>query len=127
MQAPDGRPARWAALALTALVLAAPAAAQDRGPDARQALVDLAYVLGQSQALRQGCNGENDIYWRRRMEKLMDVEAPEQALKIRLVHAFNTGFNTAQASFPKCGAGSRAEAGRVARRGRDLAARLAAP
>ena len=127
MQAPDGRPARWAALALTGLVLAAPAAAQDRGPDARQALVDLAYVLGQSQALRQGCNGENDVYWRQRMERLMDVEAPEQALKSRLANTFNAGFNTAQAAFPKCGAASRAEAARVARRGHDLAAKLSGP
>ena len=127
MQAPDHRPATWAAVALMVLALAAPASAQDRSPEARQALVDLAYVLGQSQALRQSCNGENDVYWRQRMERLMDVEAPEQALKSRLANTFNAGFNTAQAAFPKCGAASRAEAGRVARRGHDLAAKLSGP
>ena len=115
------------ALALLILALATPAAAQDRGPEARQTLVDLAYVLGQSHALRQVCAKDPDFFWRERMERLMDVEATEQAMRTRLVNAFNTGFNTAEAGFPKCGAASRVEAARVARRGRDLAAKLSAP
>lgn len=88
---------------------------------------DLAFVLGQSHALRQACEGEADQYWRSRMLQLMQVEAPDQGLKARLSRAFNSGFQSAQASFPSCDAGARAEAARSAARGRALAERLASP
>ena len=37
---------------------------------AERALVDLAYAIGESHALRQVCQGDGDQYWRERMEQL---------------------------------------------------------
>ncbi len=109
-------------LAFTALALCAhPALAQDRTPAQRQALSDLAYVLGESHALRQLCAGADDQFWRDRMQRLLSQEAPDPAFDRQLKDAFNTGFATAQAAFPTCGAESRREAERVAAHGRALA------
>ncbi|MFN3524264.1 MAG: TIGR02301 family protein [Phenylobacterium sp.] len=114
------KPALIAILALAA----APAAAQTRGPVERQALVDLSYVLGESHALRQACEGEDDQYWRARMIRLVELEAPDESLDRRLRTAFNTGYSTARAAHPRCDAAGRAEAARAAVRGRALALRL---
>ena len=110
-----------------ALTCAGAASAQDRAPAARQALLDLANVIGESHALRWACQGDGDQYWRTRMFRLIEVEAPDQAFQARLSQAFNAGFATGRASFPRCSKATRAEAAAAARRGRDLAARLAAP
>lgn len=112
-------------LALALLVLAAPAGAQDRGPDGRQALADLAYVLGEAHALRQACQGPADQYWRQRMVRLMATEQPDSAQERRMREAFNTGFSIRQGQFPACSPASRrAEAATLAR-GRALSGRLA--
>lgn len=115
---------RLALAAGLALALAASAALADRAPAQRQAMTDLAYALGESHALRQVCEGEGDQYWRARMQQLMELEAPDQALAGRIAGAFNSGYAQAQASFPSCGAKSRAAAVRAAARGRRLAAEL---
>ena len=61
--------------ALAALLLTAPsplpAHAQEREPADRQRLLDLAYALGQSHALRQACEGAGDQFWRARMMRLI--------------------------------------------------------
>ncbi len=112
-------------LALTLLVLAVPAAAQDRGPAGRQALADLAYVLGEAHALRQACQGPGDQYWRQRMVRLMSTEQPDPGQERRMREAFNTGFSIRQGQFPACTPASRrAEAATLAR-GRALSGRLA--
>ena len=114
------------ALALLAapLAAAAPAASQaptlTRAPAARSGLTDLAYVLGEAHGLAQVCDGQNQV-WRSRMLRLIEVETPDEAFRIQLFDRFNTGFSAAQARHPRCGEGARAEAGRVAARGRDLA------
>ena len=115
------------ALALATIVAPRTASAQDRGPETRQVLADLAYTLGQSHALRQACVDKDDQFWRDRMGRLLGVEASDQALNRRLRGAFDTGFAAARLSYPRCGAGARAELARLAGRGKDLAARLAAP
>jgi uncharacterized protein (TIGR02301 family) len=108
----------WAA----PLVLAAALAA--RTPDERQAMVDLAYVLGEAHALRQACQGSDDQSWRDRMSAMMSVEAPDPELKRRMVEAFNSGFAARRAGAPDCGP-EVAEAERAtAERGRALARRL---
>jgi len=107
------------------LAVAAPVAAQDRSPALRQALLDLAYVLGESHALRQACQGEADQYWRARMIRLVEVEAPDTALEGRLRQSFNTGFATRRSGFPACSPASRQAEAAVAARGRVLAAGLA--
>ena len=119
--------ARSLILAVAVIVLPLSASGQDRVPETRQALADLAYVLGQSHALRQACVDRDDQFWRDRMGRMLDVEAPDQALKRSLQGAFNTGFAAARLSYPRCGSGARAELARLAGRGKDLAGRLAAP
>jgi uncharacterized protein (TIGR02301 family) len=95
-----------------------------RTPDQRQALVDLAYVLGEAHALRQACEGTNDQTWRVRMSRMVEVEAPEEALRRRMVESFNAGFMTRQAEHPTCGPQIPEAERATAERGRALARRL---
>ena len=82
-------------------LLASPALAQDRPPAQRQTLTDLAYVLeSESHALQQACLGPTDQFWRGRMLKMVDAEAPDPAFNTRLNNAFNAGFSAAQAQYP---------------------------
>jgi len=113
------------AVALLAAPLAGAAWAEDRSPAQRQTLIDLAYVLGQSHALRQVCAGPADQFWRERMQGLITAEAPDPFFDARLKEAFNTGYASAQAGFPTCSADSRREATKVAAQGRALAAAVA--
>lgn len=112
------------AAALAAFLAGAPAAAQDRAPAARQSLLELAWVLGQSHALAQACAPE-DQTWRARMTRLIAVEVPDQALEARLAEQFNAGFAAARARFSACDPAARTEAAKVAQRGRALAEALA--
>ena len=114
-------------LVLLFALTAAPALAQDRPPAERQTLIDLSFVLGESHALRQGCAGSGDMYWRSRMEELLRVEAADQAFTTRMTQSFNAGYAAGQAGFPSCDASARAELRKQAARGRALAARLSAP
>jgi uncharacterized protein (TIGR02301 family) len=118
---------RLISLMFVVLAQAAPAFAQDRPPAQRQTLTDLAYVLGQSHALRQACLGATDQFWRVRMLHLVDAEAPDPAFNTRLNNAFNAGFSSAQAQYPACGADSRKAEAAAAARGQALAASLAKP
>ncbi len=97
--------------------------AQDRDPAARQKLLDLAYVLGESHALARACDDDSQ-YWRARMTRLIELEQPDLAFKVRLTERFNTGFSAREGQFPECSARSRTEAAAVARRGRTLALAL---
>lgn len=106
------------------LAIAFPAVAQDRAPAERQQLIDLAFVLGESHALRQTCEGPNDMYWRTRMQDMLKVEAADQGFTTRLTQSFNSGYAAAQAGFPACDASARAELRRQAQRGRAISARL---
>lgn len=113
--------------ALLALILiAGPALAQDRTPDERQTLGELAYALGESHALRQACSGPADQYWRDRMVRLTEVEAADPAFDAVVRERFNTGFAAGQAQAQRCNAASlRAEAAAAAR-GQALAQKLSA-
>lgn len=114
-----------ALLALTALVGTGSALAQDRGPVERQTLLDLAFTLGESHALRQVCEGAGDQYWRSRMMRLTDVEKADQAFDAQLRDRFNTGFAAGQGEFTECGEASLRAEQQAAVKGRTLAARLA--
>jgi uncharacterized protein (TIGR02301 family) len=109
------------------LVAAAGAWAQGRSPAERQTLIDLAYVLGRSHALRQTCAGPTDQYWRARMNRLVATEAPDTVFDRQLKESFNTGFAAAQAAFPRCAPRVRLEEVKAAERGQSLAATLTAP
>jgi uncharacterized protein (TIGR02301 family) len=116
-------------LIAAALALALPAAAAEpppRSPVQRQTLVDLAYTLGEAHALRTACLGADDQVWRGRMSRVIEVERPDDPFRRRLVDAFNSGFVTGQARNPTCRETTTGEERAAARRGRDLAGRLAA-
>jgi len=118
---------RLISLMFVVAAFASPALAQDRPPAQRQTLTDLAYVLGESHALRQACLGPLDQFWRARMLRMVDAEAPDPAFNTRLHNAFNAGFSSAQAQYPTCGADSRKAEAAAAARGQALAASLAKP
>jgi uncharacterized protein (TIGR02301 family) len=107
------------------MVGAGSALAQDRGPAERQTLLDLAFTLGESHALRQVCEGGDDQYWRSRMVRLTDVEKADQAFDAQLREKFNTGFAARQGEFPSCDDASRQAEQAVARKGQALSAKLA--
>lgn len=112
---------------LAALLAAAStpvAFAQERDPAERQTLVALAYVIGESHALRQACTGASDQYWRTRMQQLVAAEQPDAPFARRLTDSFNDGFLAGRQGFPTCNARARQEAARVAQKGRELAVTL---
>lgn len=106
------------------LALASPALAQERTPAQRQTLVDIAYVLGESHALRQVCEGAYDQYWRDRMIGVTDTEQPDAALERRMKEAFNSGFAARRTEYPQCTRASRIAEAAVARRGQTLAGQM---
>ena len=114
--------------ALVVLAVLAPAAAgfaQDRSPVERQKLLDLAFTIGESHALRQVCAGASDQYWRSRMVRLTEVEKADQAFDAQLRDKFNTGFAARQGQFVECDDASRQAEQAVARKGQALSAKLA--
>lgn len=108
---------------LSALVVA-PVLAQERAADERQRLLDLAYTLGESHALRQTCQGEGDQYWRSRMVRLTEVEQADQAFDAQLRERFNTGFASRRSEYPTCDDDSRKAEQAAARKGQALAHKL---
>lgn len=100
------------------------ALAQDRSPAERQKLLDLAFTIGESHALRQVCEGADDQYWRSRMVRLTEVEKADQAFDAQLRDRFNTGYAARQGEFPQCDDASRRAEQQVARKGQGLAAKL---
>ena len=62
--------------------------------------------------------------WRARMQRLIEVEAPDQTLQADLTDRFNAGFKSAHATHPACDAATRTAETAVARRGRELSERL---
>lgn len=112
--------------AALALALAGPALAQDGG--GRQGgLLALSRVLGESQALREACEGKKDQYWRSRMMRLLSLEGADGPSGAPLTAAFNAGYAAARGAWPDCGPESRRAEVDAAVRGQELAARLAGP
>ena len=119
------RPLLTALLALSVLAPAGVVLAQDRGPVERQQLLDLAFTIGQSHALRQLCEGTGDQFWRSRMVRLTEVEKADQAFDAQLRDKFNTGFAAGQGQFPQCDETSRRARQQSASKGQALATQLA--
>jgi len=110
---------------LAAAATGALAQSQERVGEERQRLLDLAYALGESHALRQACEGEDDQYWRARMMRLAEVERASEALEAQLRERFNTGFTSRRGEYPVCDDASRKAEARAALRGQALALKLA--
>ncbi|MBC7669923.1 TIGR02301 family protein [Caulobacter sp. DWR2-3-1b2] len=119
------RPLISALLALAMLAPEGAVLAQDRGAVERQRLLDLAFTIGESHALRQVCEGVGDQYWRSRMMRLTQVEKADQAFDAQLRDKFNTGFAARQGQFVECDDASRQAEHTVARKGQALSTRLA--
>jgi uncharacterized protein (TIGR02301 family) len=119
------RPLLHALAALALLAPTAAAVAQDRDPVERQKLLDLAFTIGESHALRQVCQGAGDQYWRSRMVRLTEVEKADQAFDAQLRDKFNTGFAARQGEFPACDDASRQAEQAAARHGQAVAGKLA--
>ncbi len=103
---------------------AIPVLAQERDAGERQRLLDIAYALGESHALRQACQGEGDQYWRARMVRMTEVEQADQAFDAQMRERFNTGFASRRSEYPTCDDASRKAEQQTARRGQALARRL---
>lgn len=108
--------------AIAAAVVLAPGAsvAQERTPAERQTLVQLAYVLGESHALRQACVSASDQFWRNRMRTLEGAEQPDAPFDRRLQDFFNDGFIAGRTNFPHCTQKARDEAAAIAAKGQSL-------
>ncbi len=115
------------AILLPAAALAAPAV-PPRSAQARQMVVDLAYALGETHALRQVCLGEEDQELRVQMSRLVEIEQTDPALgaagQRRLIEAFNAGFSARGAQFPSCRPEVQAALEAAAAKGEALARRL---
>ncbi|WP_299006197.1 TIGR02301 family protein [uncultured Caulobacter sp.] len=109
---------------LLVAALAGAAVAQDRPADQRQRLLELAYALGESHALRQACEGEGDQFWRARMMRLVQVERPGPTLETQLRERFNAGFVARRGQYPACDEASHKAEAQAARRGQALALKL---
>ena len=107
--------------ALTALILTLVAGGAAAQPPRTEMISDLAYATGQIHALRQLCQGADDQYWRERMERIIELEAKDEAARAPLAQRFNDGFRAARAQYPRCTDASRSAERAVAANGRALA------
>jgi uncharacterized protein (TIGR02301 family) len=107
------------------LLAAPPASAQDRTVEMRHTLVGLTRVLGESHALRQACEGPDDMYWRSRMTRLVETEQPDPEFERQLKDSFNAGFAEMRRLYRSCDDGARRAQEMTAVRGRELSSTLA--
>lgn len=98
--------------------------AQDRTDAQKKMLTELAAALGRTHALRQVCEGPEDVFWRARFNRLMETETPDAEFEAALVQGFNTAFSRARDQFPSCGTGTRRALAAAAGEGRALAVQL---
>ncbi len=110
--------------ALAALVaFTAPAPAQQG--DATYPVDQLAGILGELHGINVLCRGSGAQEWRRRMEQLLELEAPMAGTqRDRLIARFNEGFRYHQQRRTRCGAESELESERLASQGEALAETL---
>jgi uncharacterized protein (TIGR02301 family) len=96
-----------------------------RSPQAREALIQLAYDLGEAHALHRLCAGPSDATWYARMQQMQAQEAADESFRRRLVESFNGGFSAGSSEYPACTPASRAAERAIAARGAVLARQLA--
>jgi uncharacterized protein (TIGR02301 family) len=80
-------------------------------------------VLGEAHALRQAC-APDDQTWRARMQRMLELEAPDQAFANELAERFNVGFSAGHTRFPTCDPRVAAAEAKVAAEGKRLAQAL---
>ena len=114
----------WRLLVVFSAVLATAAQAQERTPDQKKQMLDLAYVLGEAHALKQACAPE-DQTWRERMQRMLEVEAPDADFEAKLTTRFNDGFTARHVQYPKCDPKAAKLEAKIAAQGEALAKALA--
>jgi uncharacterized protein (TIGR02301 family) len=87
-------------------------------------MLDLAYVLGEAHGLKQAC-APDDQTWRERMQRMLEVEAPDADFEARLTTRFNDGFTARHAQYPKCDPRAARLEAKIAAQGEALAKALA--
>ena len=85
----------------------------------------LATLFGEMHHLRRTCEPqfEADV-WRERMQKLLELEEPQDAEREALVQGFNQGYRDAQRRYPSCDRRARDYAASRAAKGDVIVARL---
>lgn len=111
------------ALAL-ALAVAGAAWSAPRDAETRRLRLELARTLGEAHALKTVCRPDQTL-WRDRFVELLTVEKPDAPSAAALAQAFRDGFERTRARRPACSPQVFLDEGAAARRGRELADRLA--
>ena len=116
-------------IAIFTIAAASPAPAQTIDYAQRAAdLEGLSRVFGELHHIRRMCEPRREAeVWRDRMRRLVELEQPTQALRDRMVLAFNTGFKNAEQRFRYCDRDARDYAASRATQGDQMTARLMAP
>ncbi len=112
-------------IALTALLLTAPASAQSLTPMERQ-MLELAGDFGTMHHLAQICEGEQVQVWRDYMLELIRLENPSRDQRQRMGQRFNDSYNEVAERFPNCSGTARNFAARHAQESAALADQMAA-
>ena len=114
------------AIAVVALLSAAPAGAASAEAPFEQPLMRLAEVLGSLHYLRNLC-GEPGNQWRGEMEQLLASENPAPERRARFVASFNRGYRSFDGVYVACTASATEAISRYMKEGealsRDIATR----
>jgi uncharacterized protein (TIGR02301 family) len=98
-----------------------PAVSVPAGPAApppyEDQLLRLAEILGAVQYLRQLCKSDDGDVWRQQMQKLIDVEQPDEERRARMVDRFNHGYGTYRSVYLECTAAAVEATGRYLEEG----------
>ncbi len=87
-------------------------------------LMRLAEVLGSLHYLRNLC-GEKGNRWRSQMEKLLEVEKPDDKRRARFVASFNRGYRTFDEIYASCTASATEAISRYMTEGEALSREIA--
>ena len=116
----------YLAIAIVALLSAAPGRAASVEAPFEQPLMRLAEVLGSLHYLRNLC-GETGNQWRDEMERLLASENPQPERKARFVASFNRGYRSFDGVYVACTASATEAISRYMKEGealsRDIATR----
>ncbi len=107
-------------------VMAAESQSVTRSQDYFRDVISLSETLGKAHSVRAVCNGRNDQYWRKYMQRLLEIEAPYRGgLRNSMVNGFNAGFSIGSSAHAICNGEAVNAEKTYAAEGRELSTRLA--
>lgn len=86
-------------------------------PPYEDQLLRLAEILGAVHYLRQLCKSDDGDVWRQQMQKLIDVEQPDEGRRARMVDRFNHGYASYRSVYLECTAAAVEATGRYLEEG----------